>query len=94
MNSANGGDEIHDFEQRIRREPLKMTREAFKSIKVGDMVATRFGARTRKVTYIYDDPSGVHIISLSAIQGCTASVSNLTTQSGPNDYHYSGSAVR
>ena len=71
-----------------------MTHEAFKSIKVGDKVATRFGARTRKVTYVYDDPSGARIISLSAIQGCTASVSNLATQNGPNEYHYSGSMTR
>jgi hypothetical protein len=70
-----------------------MTFEAFKAIKIGDKIATRFGARTRKVTFVYDDPTGARIVNLSAINGCTASITNMDS-TGPNDFHYSGSVTR
>jgi hypothetical protein len=71
-----------------------MTHEAFKALEVGDKVATRYGARTRKVTFVYDDPSGARIVSLSPINGCTASVTNLDSQDGPNSFPFQGAVTR
>ena len=71
-----------------------MKLDTFKWLTVGKKVATCYGARTRTVTHVYDDPSGARILSLSAINGCTASITNLETQTGPNEYHYSRAAIR
>jgi hypothetical protein len=54
-----------------------MTRTEFMELKVGDRVKANLTARTRTVTYVYDDPSTARVISLSAIQGCTKSIDNL-----------------
>ncbi len=55
-----------------------MTKEEFAGLKVGDRVKASYTAKPRSVTYIYDDPSGARVVSLSAIQGCTKSITNLS----------------
>jgi hypothetical protein len=54
-----------------------VTKEEFLTLKVGARVKASHSARPRTVTYVYDDPSGGRVVSLSAIQGCTKSITNL-----------------
>lgn len=63
-----------------------MTSIEFKAIKVGDKVKSGHKARTRTITYVFDDPCGARILTTSKIQGCTKSIDNLDWNS---DSHYS-----
>lgn len=54
-----------------------MTKDEFMGLRIGSRVKANLNAKSRSVTYVYDDPSGARIVSLSAIQGCTKSITNL-----------------
>ena len=68
------------------KEGLTMTYTEFRAIEIGDKVKNGSNARTRTVTFVYDDPCGARIINTSKIRGCTKSIDNLDAAANS---HYS-----
>lgn len=62
-----------------------MTLDQFNALGHGDRVKPSSTGRPRRVAYVYNDPCGARIISLTPIQGCTKSIDNLDYNS-PSHY--------